>query len=999
MQRPQQIGLAAALVIAAAVIITLLMGGDSNPSMAPLPGPSEAREAASVAVPGKTSEVVGPDVERELVATSSAGGSFESDPEIRAGLTGFRGRVVDHNKVPVADCGVELFRFALDSVLPEGVDLFAMEPSLVPELEAGEAITGEDGTFLIGGVWPKAIFLLHAGIGTDAPTHRVVSQSPAPGEILDLGDIVLNQAAVLSGRVVDDDGAPVAGALVRAVDLPGQLLGFVPVERFDPAGGVLIRESDSPIQVVEMPPWLPDLVDQLPIPKTQTDEEGYFRLIGLSAGNNAVAVTKKDFLAHVMPMVRLVAGEEKTLGDVRLDRGEELYGQVVDSAGEPVAGAQVVAGSTLPLVPVDFVSHVGPSDEEGRFVAEGFGPGNVTIAARRSDKDPWVVAEPQPVLRDVVVTLPAVASLTLRIEGAEGMEIKEPKLRLLSGVDKKAAVVLSAFGVMRPIALDNRTTTLEDGSLRIDDLQFGPYVVMASAKGARLTTAEVEVKEGQNLVLLELGPSITHRVRVLGPEDKPVRNARVYVAERGNEVRDMPWCAGRTDDEGRLEIDEAGTERIRVTASHPRWGSVHGQVRLGDGELVLRLQEPGWIEGILTDAGRAPELAKYSISAEWRPEERGVGEDMPELATPGLDGSFRMSALQPGRYRVEVMPGFQSLASPGGVLALIQEAEMGSRLPRETVQVVSGQGVDVQLNIGGQEDLGPTGTLFGSVLVNGQLGQGYTVMARAGGHRVTKEVDASGQFHLGPLPAGTVRIALRAKDRSLIYDRTPLWEERLELAVAEQKALAIDIRTTSLSGVVVRPDGGPAVGMFVRLEGRPLEEKKGSSLSSWTTTDGSGAFSFDQVVEGVFHLEVEGDDEDPVRAALVDVQATNVAPASGLRMQLQQALVVSGRIDSRTFTQPPSWGYIRFRRENPQYPGDSSKAEDVAGEAFGDELEFETRDLTPGTYLVSVQAFVRNGAPDGSRAWQHFDVVEPLIVPPQGLSEVVLLPVPREKGK
>ena len=40
------------------------------------------------------------------------------------------------------------------------------------------------------------------------------------------------------------EGQPVEGALIRAVDLPGSALGFIPVERFDPSGAVFIEDND-----------------------------------------------------------------------------------------------------------------------------------------------------------------------------------------------------------------------------------------------------------------------------------------------------------------------------------------------------------------------------------------------------------------------------------------------------------------------------------------------------------------------------------------------------------------------------------------------------------------------------------------------------------------------------------------------------------------------------------------------------------------------------------
>src|SRR5688572_5455679 len=76
---------------------------------------------------------------REAVA-SRVDGPLD-DPDIRAGLCGFKGRVVDHKKVPVPDTGVRIYRGAMDSVLPVEFDLFAAETTYTPNYIAGETKT------------------------------------------------------------------------------------------------------------------------------------------------------------------------------------------------------------------------------------------------------------------------------------------------------------------------------------------------------------------------------------------------------------------------------------------------------------------------------------------------------------------------------------------------------------------------------------------------------------------------------------------------------------------------------------------------------------------------------------------------------------------------------------------------------------------------------------------------------------------------------------------
>src|SRR5262245_35355310 len=240
MQRPHLLAIFLVLGIAIAALVWFGRAPAAPPpplsERVEVAAPEPDAAAGSGATAGATADA---GARREAARPEAAG---ELDPEVRAALSGFRGRVVDHAHAPVAGCGVRIYRGALDSILPEGVDVFAAAPTLQPTYVAGETKTAADGTFTIDGVWPRAFYLLFAGIGTDAPGHRLLPRSPAPGETIDLGDIVLDQAAVVTGTVVDEEGKALPDALVRGIDLPGQLVAFLPFERFDPEGCLLVRE-------------------------------------------------------------------------------------------------------------------------------------------------------------------------------------------------------------------------------------------------------------------------------------------------------------------------------------------------------------------------------------------------------------------------------------------------------------------------------------------------------------------------------------------------------------------------------------------------------------------------------------------------------------------------------------------------------------------------------------------------------------------------------------
>jgi protocatechuate 3,4-dioxygenase beta subunit len=992
MQRTQLIALLVALGLAALAVWWFTSG-----QLAPVAPPTDTGSAPVASVdPAVHAEPELKHAPDEGAARQQVTGPlhFEvaDDPEIRAALTGFRGRVVDRVQKPVADCGVRLYRGAMDSILPPGLDPMADQTTWKPDYFAGETRTGGDGRFLIDKVWPRGLYVMLAGIGTDSPSHRVLTESPAPGEVVDLGDIVLDASAVLTGTVVDDNGKPVADALVRCVDLPGQVLtSFVPIERFDPNGCILVRESGGPPPVIEMPSWVATAFEHLPIPATHSDAQGKFRLVGVVPGTNFVAATQKGRLPSVQPSVKVVAGETKDLGELRLREGDELSGRVLDTAGKPIAGAEVVAGTISTLAPVDFASRIGVTDAEGRFAASGFGPGKVSAAARRTARDPWVLAEPQSILGDVIVKLPSTATLTVRVQFGNEV-VREPKLSLIPSRRREEAMIMGMIGFQKPIDLHGRTKPREDGQIEIADLQCERYTLLAQAAGAAVTSADCDLTQGAAHVQVDLLPCVQFVVRCLGPDEAPIRNAAIYVQDRGSREKggggpgEMPLLAGRTGADGRFRVENVCSWNLRITAEHPRWGALQGRIEQElpePRELVLRAAVPGWIEGTLTDGGKPPAIGKYMVGAEWRSQgNRGATESVPALTAPSLDGKFTLRALQPGSYSVAALPSAATLHSPGGVLELMQSAMFGMHQSSQDVEVVAGQGVTVNLDATGVQYDGPVGSLFGTVQVDGRLAVGYRV--RASGSNVNRMaiVDAAGRFELRDVPVGNVYLSLTSADGGM-FDRQGIWNRGVELAAAQNLEVNIEVATTSLSGICLRPDGSPAIHMHVQVRGQPLAHTDGmNTIWRYVQTDADGRFRVDGTMAGVYRLEVSGNDESPVRGVLDNIRAEGGRAVEDLRLQLHTTIEFSGRVDLTAFGVVPEWAWLTVHHVDPQHP--ERPGEQLDGTQVSKDGTFKTH-VDAGTYRVQVHA-------DVGQKWESLLVPELVEIPAGGMQNAFLRP-------
>lgn len=949
------------------LLVAAVIGGIwwlCSDTAAPLPSPPSNTEANATGGPEVVpveSNVESGNLNanaREAVVMSR--GPLYDDPDIRAGLCGFKGRVVNHLKIPVADCGVRIYRGAMDSVLQLKPDLFAEAEEFEPQYIAGEVRTAEDGTFKMTGVWPRGFFLMFAGIDTDAPTHQVITKTPSPGEIIDLGDVVLNDAGVIVGEVYDADGNAVAGALVRAADIPGALAAFFPAERFDPEGALLIREKRAPVQVLRMPPWVKNAFEHIPIPTTHSGPDGKFRLVGVMPGSNMLATTKRGFLSDVKASVQVRAGTEKDVGRIRLREGEELYAKVLDQKGKPVAGAEVVAGSTLSMVPIDLASYLGETNAKGEIDGFGFSPGKVSVAARRSKNHAWVLAEPQSIIADVIVTLPSQFGFTVAVQNSDGAPVKDARFRLLRGKKGDGAAELFMMGLAEPVRLNGRMTKLEEGGWNITGLNKGTYTLLAEVEGQSSGSEVIDLEDKDGHCVIKLEAPALFNVLVINQDDVPIRNVAIIAEARGSRrVVEMPINCGRTGKDGRLLINKLQADSLRVSADHPLYGVVHGETK-PDQELVLRLLAPGTLHGVLSENGKPPLPGKFTVAVMWRRSggPRGPLENTPQMVTAGLDGTFTLTGLQPGSYRCMAMSSLDALRSPGSVLDIAQSMFINSNSESASVDIASGQTAEVRLEVGKKPLEGPTAQLSGTVMVNSRMANGYTIVARGKGGRFGGTVDERGRFDLGIVSAGDLNISVIGNDGGMFVGRgNSVWSSFVKLTEGEQRDLTIDIATSVLAGQCFLPDGSPAGKVFVRAHGRLKGgEKNRSNSQQASVTKEDGTFRIKDVAEGTWSLELEANNGDERwRGKLENIEVVAGGATDSLRINLVAALVVKGKVDLSVLKEKPRWGWIAFHKLGPN-DGVGAKGKYQSGFGYDRDGSFVSDDLVVGRYRIVLHA-------------------------------------------
>ncbi len=216
------------------------------------------------------------------------------------------------------------------------------------------AVSGADGRFELADLradLPHVLFVRASGWGV---TFRAFPPGEAQATSLELGDLVLESAAGLEGRVLDASGAPRAGVSVALSPCPA-----------DPAARAAATLHGRR--------------------SVESDATGRYVLRDLAPGDWSLALHAPALPPRVEQSLRLSAGQFLRGHDLCIVEDLSLEGWISDEQGHPLEDAWITA------IPEDGSRAAGTfaSDAEGHFEIGGLAPGSYTLRAQgpRTDSE------------------------------------------------------------------------------------------------------------------------------------------------------------------------------------------------------------------------------------------------------------------------------------------------------------------------------------------------------------------------------------------------------------------------------------------------------------------------------------------------------------------------------------------------------------------------------------------------------------------------------------
>jgi protocatechuate 3,4-dioxygenase beta subunit len=727
------------------------------------------------------------------------------------------------------------------------------------------ARSGPDGHYSVRGLSPGS-YRLRVEDDRFVPWSRRVTVAAEQPETQ---DVPLARGATLVGRVVDEEGRPIEGALVR-VSRSGENILRAFMRTMEGEGAV------------------------------RTGRDGSFRATRLAPGEGQrLDVSHDEYEARALGGLSLTAGATRSGVTVVLRRGLSVRGVVKDEEGRPLAGVEVTLSRALSLRAGrrgTQLSLIGPGSQvrretgaDGRFEFRGLQAGDYTVSARhpgfsRAIVDPVNVtgarsAEPL----ELVLNPGATISGILHDKAGAGV----------SGWYVSARAASQASGpTFGPGTIRTEEATGPDGVFLLEGLTAGETYeiqVMGQAGLGPRKSGVVAPAEGVELVVTGTG-QIRGRV-VDGDSGRGIPDFEVrYQPDAQGGMRFvMRTGPGRGpyerqpfhSEDGSFVLEDVAAGRWTVEAFVPGYqaGSASG-VSVNEGEAAegveVRLSKGAVLSGRVLESRTGRPILDATVRAELSggPPSVGMirigGEGGDNEATTDAEGHYEIAGLAPGTWTVTASHPDWSEAT----------ARVELREASATADIRLGKG----------------GSVGGTVLAGGRPVAGAQVALSAagdsgfrsgagmlGGGEQSTLSDDGGRFRFERLNPGRYTLGATLREQT---------SAPAEAVVTGDEAQEVQLILSE--GALVR---GVVTGLPENLLAGVTVSAQGQDFWATTRTATGGTFELAGVPEGVITLRASaGDFMSGSRSASTVVTISPGQAEAAAEIAFEQGFRVEGRV-------------------------------------------------------------------------------------------------------